>query len=91
MDFLVDTVKCVDPTVTPTKLLLLDFEGSTDIAVMACVWIAVETLSFVGARRKAKKDFTLNELLHSLCGRAKILGLSTSFPAASKYILNMIK
>ena len=91
MDSLIETVKTVDATVTPTKLLLLDFEASSNIIENACVWIIVETLSFVWARRKAKKMVNKNELTNSLFGKAKILGLSSSFPSTSKLILQMIK
>ena len=55
MVWLVDKIKQIDPVANPQKILLLDFEASTDIKEMTCLWIIAETLSFVWARRKQKK------------------------------------
>ena len=90
MDWLIDTIKTVDPTVTSTKILLLDFETNTDIVTMACIWIIVESLSFVWARRKQRKAVNLNEIKATLRTEAGVLRSSSSFPNVGRIILNMI-
>ena len=90
MIWLVDKLKPVDPTIYPLKLLLLDFDVSSDIISMACIWITSETLSFVWARRKQKKQPNLIELVATLQMNARLLGKSNSFPNVSKMVLNMV-
>ena len=91
MDWLVDIVKSIDPAITPTKLLFLDFEANMDIIELACTWITVETLSFTWAKRKSKKSFSINELLHVLKDKVQILEYTNSFPNVSRQILQMIQ
>ena len=91
MDWLVDTIKTIDPTATPTKLLLLDFEASNDIAIMACTWTVVECLSFAWARRKQKKVININALISSLTAKATVLRNSCSFKNVSRLVHNLIK
>ena len=91
MNWLVSKIKAVDPTIYPQKLLLLDFEASNDIICMACTWIISETLSFVWARRKQKKQTNLTDLVGTLQINAKVLGTSNSFQNVGKMILNMLE
>ena len=90
MEWLLGTIKNMDPSATLNKIMFLQFEPLNSDNLLACVFLTSEALSCAWARRRRREPLDIHELKSNIRAKCKILAMSKLYSACGTNLLAIL-
>ena len=84
MNWLLSIIESMDPTVNLTKLVTLQIEPTNPTHLLECVWIVGVTLEYIWAKRKAKQQINLNDMVSKIRAKCHMFTKSSLYSENAK-------
>ena len=73
MSWIISVVSQMDPNITPSRMITLQFEPTNSDCIRACVWFVSEGMSYIWVKRKAKEPVVMDNLITTMRSNCEIL------------------